>query len=53
MLLAIDPHKDFVNVECVTIASVFPLQATGINGSELDTLKTDRFAADGDASFCE
>ena len=45
--------EDFIDVECVTVASVFTLQSAGINGSELDAPKADSFAADCDATFSE
>jgi hypothetical protein len=53
VLLALDLHKDFVDVEGITLASMLAFQSPCINGAELDTPKTDRFAADGDASFSE
>jgi hypothetical protein len=37
MLLAIDLHEDFIDVEGIAIASVFALQSAGINGTEFDT----------------
>jgi hypothetical protein len=42
--------EDFIDIECVAIASVLPLQSLGIFGAEFDTPQTNRFAADGDAS---
>ena len=51
MLLAIDLHKDFIDVEGVAVASVLALQAAGIYGTELDTPETDLFPGDGDISF--
>ena len=51
MLLAVDCDKDFIDEECVTIASVLALQATAINGSEFDTPETDGFTTDGDTSL--
>ena len=51
MLFTVDPHKDFVNVEGVAITLVLAFQSAGIDSAELDTPKTDRFAADGDTSL--
>ena len=53
MLLAVDLHKDFVNVESINVAAVLALQSTGINGSELDAPETDRFSGYSDASLSE
>jgi len=36
MLLAVNFDEDFIDVEGIAIASVLPLQAAGINRSELD-----------------
>jgi hypothetical protein len=41
MLLAVDLDEDFIDVERVTIASVFSLQPTSINSSEFDTPEAD------------
>jgi hypothetical protein len=43
--------EDFIDVERVTIASVFALQATCKNGTELDAPEADRFSADSDTSL--
>jgi hypothetical protein len=51
VLFTVDPHKDFVNVEGVAITLVLAFQSAGIDSAELDTPKTDRFAADGDTSL--
>ena len=51
MLLAIDLHKYFVDVEGIAVATMLTLQAAGINNSEFDTTKPDRFSADSDASL--
>jgi hypothetical protein len=53
MLLAIDLHEDLVNVEGVTVAPVLSFQSACVNGTELNTPKADRFAADSDAAFSE
>ena len=37
MLLAIDSDGDFIDIECVAVASMTPLQSPGVHGSELDT----------------
>ncbi len=51
MLLAIDLYKDLIDEEDVTVASVLPLQSSGVESSELDTPESDGLAADSDASF--
>jgi hypothetical protein len=53
MLLTVDLDEDFIDVERVAIASVFELQAQGINRAKLDTPETDRFPGDNDASLSE
>jgi acyl-CoA synthetase (AMP-forming)/AMP-acid ligase II len=37
VLFAIDLYKDFINVERIAVASVFPLQYSGVNCAEFDT----------------
>jgi hypothetical protein len=37
MLLAVDLHKDFVDVEGIAITTVLPLQSSSVYSSELDT----------------
>ena len=51
MLPAIDPDEYFIDVESVTEALVLSFQSACIDGSELDTPKADRLAADGDTPF--
>ncbi len=51
MLLAIDLHEDFIDVEGIAVALVPWFQAPGKCGTELDTPKTDRLAADDNTSF--
>ncbi len=51
MLLAVDLHEDFVDVEGVAVASVLSLQSAGVFGSKLDAPETDRFPSDDDASL--
>ena len=51
MLLAIDLHKDFIDIKGIAIASMLSLQSFGVEGTELDAPKTDRFAADSNASL--
>jgi hypothetical protein len=53
MLFAIDLYKDFINVECIAVASMLAFQSACINGAELDTPETDCLSADGDATFSE
>jgi hypothetical protein len=45
-LFAVDLHKNFINVESVSVALVPSLQPSGIFGSELNTPEADGFIAD-------
>jgi len=51
MLLAIDLHEYFIDIERITKSSVLTLQTAGINGSEFYTPEADRFSADSDTSL--
>ena len=63
MLLAVDPHKDFIDVEGIAVASVLSLQSSGVYGSKLDVEpaplaqrvlwvpESDRFPSDVYTSF--
>jgi hypothetical protein len=53
MLLAVDLHKDFIDVKGVAIASVLSFEPSGVQSAELDTLEADGFATDGDASLSQ
>ncbi|MFT6051630.1 MAG: hypothetical protein ACI9B9_001273 [Halioglobus sp.] len=53
MLLTVDFDEDFIDVEGVTLTSMFSFHLTSINSSEFDTPEADCFAADGDSSFSE
>ena len=53
VLLAVDLHKNFINVESVSVALVPSFQPSGIFGSELNTPEADGFIADNDASFSQ
>lgn len=53
MLLAVDLHEDFVYVVSVSVASMCPLQYSGVNCFEFYAPKTYRFTANSDASFSE
>ena len=53
MLLAIDFHKDFIDIECVTKATMLSLQSPGINGSEFYTPEADSFSTDDNATLGE
>ncbi|MEQ8690164.1 MAG: hypothetical protein RIC89_04910 [Pseudomonadales bacterium] len=41
MLLAIDPDKDFIDKEGITVATVLPFQPAGENSSKFDTPQAD------------
>ena len=51
MLLAIDLHEDFIDVECVAVALVSALQSTGVIGPKLDAPESDGLMADCDTTF--
>jgi hypothetical protein len=53
MLLAVDLHEYFIDVKCVTVASVLSLQTPRILRAELDTPEADGFVADCDTSLGE
>jgi hypothetical protein len=53
MLLAADLHKDFIDQEGVTIASMFFLHAADVQTTEFDAPKTNASTADSDTSFSE
>ena len=53
MLLAIDLHEDFIDVEGIAVTSVLSLQAACIDGSELDTPQANRLTSDDDAALCQ
>ena len=50
-LLAINLDEDFIDVECVAVALVLSLQASGVYSAEFDTPEADGFVADGDATL--
>jgi hypothetical protein len=50
-LLAINLDEDFIDVECVAVALVLSLQASGVYSAEFDTPEADGFIADGDATL--
>jgi hypothetical protein len=51
MLLAVDLHKHFVNVEGIAVASMFSLQSPSVFGSKFDAPEPDGFIADSDTTF--
>jgi len=51
MLLAIDLHKDFVNVKSVAVSTTLPLKSPSTQSAELDAPQADRFPSDDDAAF--
>ena len=53
MLLVVDPDKDFIDIEGVTITSMLSLQPACVNSSELDAPETNRRATDDDPSLSE
>ena len=53
MLLAVDLHEDFIDIEGISVVSMTSLQTAGINRFEFDALQPDRCTAAGDAPFGE
>ena len=51
MLLAVDLHEDFIDVERVAIAWVLALPSTGINSTEFYTSEAYRFSGYSDTSL--
>jgi len=49
--LAIDLYEDFIDVGCVAVTLMLPLQSAGISGSEFDAPESDGLAADGYATL--
>jgi hypothetical protein len=41
MLLAVDLHEDFIDVEGVAISTVLSLQSSGVDSSEFDAPEAD------------
>jgi hypothetical protein len=53
MLLAIDLHKDLIEVERIAVASVPLFESASVSSAKLDTPESDSFVADTNASFGE
>jgi hypothetical protein len=53
LLLAVDLHEDFVDVERVTESPVSLCQSTCVLGSEPDAPEADRFPSDYDPAFSQ
>jgi hypothetical protein len=51
MLLPIDLHEDFINIEGIAVTMVLSLQPPSVKCTEFDTPKADRLTADCDASL--
>jgi hypothetical protein len=51
MLLAIDLHEDFIDVECVAKASVLSLKPSSVHSSKLDAPEPDGFVTYDDPSL--
>jgi hypothetical protein len=46
MLLAVNLHEDLIDAEGVTVATMSPLQSSGVKSTKFDTPESNRFAAD-------
>ncbi len=51
MLLTIDLHKYFVDVEGIAIATMLSLESAGVQGTKLDAPQADRIPSDDDAAL--
>jgi hypothetical protein len=49
VLLAVDFHKDFVNVEGITVSAMLSFNSSGVYISEFDTPEANRFSRHSDA----
>jgi len=49
MLLTVYLHKDFIDAEGITVASVRSLLSPGVQGIEFDATETDNFSGYSDA----
>ena len=53
MLLAVDLDDNFIDIECIAIATVLSLQSSGKERAELDAPQSDCFTADSNTSLGE
>ena len=53
MLFAVYLYEDLIDVEGVTVATMFTLQSSGVKRSELDAPQADRFSGERDTSFSQ
>ena len=53
MLLAIDLYEDFIDVESVTVTTMFSFQSPSVQSAEFDAPEADRLSSDDDASLGE
>jgi len=53
LLLAIDLHEDFIDVERIAVTTVPLFESTSVSSTELNTPESDGFVADTNASFGE
>jgi hypothetical protein len=53
VLLAIDLHEDFIDVERIAITTVSPFMSASESGTKLNTPASSGFVADSDTSFWE
>jgi hypothetical protein len=51
--LAIDLHKDLIDVECIAVTTMSPFESKSVSSTKLNTPESDGFVADRDSSFCE
>ena len=53
MLSSVDLHKDLIDVECVTVATMVSPKSSAVDSTELDTPQSDRFSSDDDTSLSQ
>jgi hypothetical protein len=53
VLLALDLHKNLIDVKCIAVTLVLSFQSPRIFGAKLDTPESDRLVADCDTAFSE
>jgi hypothetical protein len=53
LLLAVDFHKNLIDVEPIAITTVSLFESTSVSCAKLDSPESDGFAADTNASFGE
>jgi hypothetical protein len=53
VLLTVDLHEHFIDIERVAIGLMFSFQSSSVQAAELNAPEPDRFPSDDDASFSQ